>query len=45
MRARMIVAFDKDGLLIPKWSDAFLSHGALEGELTIEDEEVNLSTE
>lgn len=40
MWVRLVPGFDRDGLLIPKWRDAFLLRGAPEGELTIGDEEV-----
>ena len=42
MWVKMIVGFDRDGLLIPKWRDAFLAHGAQLAELTVEDEDVEL---
>lgn len=40
MWVRMIVGFDKDGLLIPKWRDAFMLRGAFEGEFTVDEEHV-----
>lgn len=40
MWVRMVVGFDKDGLLIPKWRDAFMLRGAPEGMLTIGEQEV-----
>ena len=40
MWVRMVVGFDQDGLLIPKWREAFIQFGASEGELTIEEQEV-----
>lgn len=40
MWVRLIPGFDEDGLVIPKWRDAFIQRGAQEGELTIGDEEV-----
>jgi hypothetical protein len=40
MWVKMIFGFDKDGLLIPKWRDAFQLHGAFVGELSLQDEDV-----
>lgn len=40
MWVTMVVGFDRDGLLIPKWRDAFLQRGAHLAELTVEEEEV-----
>jgi len=40
MWVRMVPGFDPDGLLIPKWRDAFTQRGALEGQLRITEEEI-----
>lgn len=40
MWVTMVIGFDRDSLLIPKWRNAFLQRGAHLAELTVEEEEV-----